>query len=126
MAQSGYQKGICDVCRMPVFVDEARSKNQWGGYVHAQCVAGAGEARVGVAGVTPTVLRKTETKDVKGSPTVLRKTETKDVKGICNICRLPVFVDHARSKNQWGAYVHAQCVAREMVVGPSAADIPWC
>ncbi len=35
-------KGICDVCRMPVLVDQARCKNQRGAYVHAQCAAGAG------------------------------------------------------------------------------------
>jgi len=41
---AGYQKGICDVCRMPVLADQARCKNQMGAYVHAQCTAGSGDA----------------------------------------------------------------------------------
>ena len=89
-------KGLCAVCRMPVFVHQARSRNQWGAYVHAQCVAGAGGEMVGVAGV---------------APPVAPKPELKDVKGICDVCGMPVFVDQARSKNQRGAYVHAQCVS---------------
>jgi hypothetical protein len=47
-----------------------------------------------------------------------------DVKGICGVCRMPVFADQARSKNQWGAYAHAQCVAGETVGGPFPVDMP--
>jgi hypothetical protein len=96
-------KGICDVCRMPVFGDQARSKNQRGAYVHAQCVAGAGDERVGVAGM---------------APPIAPKPELKDIKGICDVCRMPVFGDQARSKNQRGAYVHAQCVSRAILPQP--------
>jgi hypothetical protein len=95
MEQSGHTRGICVVCRLPVFVDQARSKNQWGDYMHAQCVPGAGDERVGVAGVAPQIIEQ----------------EIKDVKGMCDVCGMPVFADQARSKNQWGAYVHAQCAA---------------
>ena len=91
-----YQKGICDVCRMPVFADQARCKNQRGAYAHAQCVAAASDDRVGAAGVVPPT-----------APT----PELKEVKGICDVCRMPVLVDQARCKNQRGAYVHAQCAA---------------
>jgi hypothetical protein len=76
-----------------------------GAYVHAQCAAGTDDARVGVSGVAPPIV------------------ETNKVKGICRVCRTPVFVDQARSKNQLGAYVHAQCVAEEMVEGLFPADI---
>jgi predicted RNA-binding protein YlxR (DUF448 family) len=91
-----YQKGICDVCRMPVLADQARCKNQRGAYVHAQCAAAAGDARVGFAGASPPT-----------APT----PEIKEVKGICDVCRVPVLADQARSKNRLGAYVHAQCAA---------------
>ena len=38
------QKGMCDVCRLPVFVDEERTKNWRGAYVHLSCwnASGAG------------------------------------------------------------------------------------
>jgi hypothetical protein len=52
------------------------------------------------------------------------KPEIKDIKGICDVCRMPVFADQARSKNQWGAYVHSQCVEAETVGGPFRADMP--
>jgi len=88
-------KGICDVCKMPVFGDQARCKNQRGAYVHSQCVGGAGDERVGVAGM---------------APPIAPKPELEDVKGICDVCRMPVFEHQARCKNQRGAYVHAHCV----------------
>ena len=96
MAQQPHQKGICDVCRLPVLDNQPRTKNQWGAYVHAQCVAGADDERVVDAGV---------------SPPIAPKPELKEVKGICDVCRMPVFADQARTKNQRGDYVHAQCVA---------------
>jgi hypothetical protein len=37
------------------------------------------------------------------------KQETEDVKGICNVCRMPVFVDHARSKDPCGSYGVVPC-----------------
>jgi hypothetical protein len=36
-------KGICAICRMPVFDDQVRSKNQQWFYVHTQCVAGGAQ-----------------------------------------------------------------------------------
>jgi predicted RNA-binding protein YlxR (DUF448 family) len=101
MTQPGYEgikwvKSICDVCGMPVLADQARCKNQRGAYVHAQCVAAAGDDRVGATGVIP--------------PIALTP-ELKEVKGICEVCRMPVVADQARCKNQRGAYVHARCTA---------------
>ena len=72
-----------------------RTQESAGDNVHAQCVVGEGYERVGVAGV---------------SPPIAPKPEIKDVKGMCDVRRTPVFADQARSKNQRGAYVHAQCV----------------
>ena len=37
MAQPRQQKGICDECRIPVFNDQTRTKNERGAYVHMQC-----------------------------------------------------------------------------------------
>ena len=96
MAQLGARVGVCAVCRLPVHDNQARNKNQSGAYVHAHCVAGAGDEEVGVAGV---------------APPIAPKPELNDVKGICDVCRMPVFVDQARSKNQRGACVHAQCAS---------------
>jgi len=47
------QKGICDVCRCPVYVDQERTKNQRGAYVHINrmdCVSAGGDGCVGVGG----------------------------------------------------------------------------
>ena len=40
---------VC-VCRAPVFDDEARTKNQRGAYVHAQCIRGGGGGGFGGVG----------------------------------------------------------------------------
>ncbi len=37
IAQPRQQKGICDECRIPVFSDQARTKNERGAYVHLEC-----------------------------------------------------------------------------------------
>jgi hypothetical protein len=58
---------------------------------------------VGVAGVVPPIQPK---------------PELKDVKGICDVRRTPVFADQARCKNQWGAYVHAQCASEANLTQP--------
>jgi Ca2+-binding EF-hand superfamily protein len=64
------------------------------GLMCMHCEAGAGDDRVGVAGVVPPIAPK---------------AELKDVKGICDVCKKTVLADQARCKNQRGAYVHAQC-----------------
>jgi hypothetical protein len=60
VAQLGDQKGICAICRLPVLDNQPRTKNQWGAYVHAHCVAGAGDERVGVAGLDPSYAQPTQ------------------------------------------------------------------
>lgn len=50
-----FQKGICDVCNIPVFSDQERTKNQRGAYVHMNCAEkinamGAGNGWAGRGG----------------------------------------------------------------------------
>ena len=77
--------------------------------MHVQCLAGAGDYRVGVAGVVPPI-----------APT----PELKDVKGICDVCRMPVFEHQTRSKNERGAYVHAHCVSAANLPQPYQQTVP--
>jgi hypothetical protein len=46
---------------------------------------------------------------------------TRQVRGVCAICRLPVFVDQERMKDQQGSYLHTQCAALQQQQQPYAA-----